>query len=62
MWARVGEYFLFEGGFKDYVRVENRLQEAKYLKNTKIGDEIDLLISEVNHDDFFIKGSLSELY
>jgi ribosomal protein S1 len=58
----VGEYFVFDAGFKDYVRVENRPNESKYLKNTQIGESIDILISEVNHNNFFIKGSLSELY
>jgi small subunit ribosomal protein S1 len=55
-------FFVFDGGYKDYVRVENRLSEAKYLKNTNIGDSVDVYISEINQDDFFIKGSIAELY
>jgi ribosomal protein S1 len=57
-----GDYFTFDGGFKDYVRIENRPSEAKYLKNTNIGDSVDLLIADVNEKAFIIKGSLSELY
>ena len=57
-----GDNFTFDGGFKDYVRVENRPNEAKYLKNTSIGDSLDIFITEVNQTQFLIKGSLSELY
>ena len=57
-----GDAFTFEGGFKDYVRVDNKPSESKYLKNTNIGDSLDILITEVNQKQFFIKGSLSELY
>lgn len=55
--------FVFEvPGYKDYVRVDNRNNEARYLKNTEIGDEIDLLIVEVNNTNFIIRGSISTLY
>lgn len=57
-----GDYFTFDGGFKDYVRVESRPSEAKYLKNTNIGESVDIFITEINEKDFIIKGSLSELY
>ena len=57
-----GDTFTFDGGFKDYVRVDNKPGEAKYLKNTNIGDSLDILITEINQKQFFIKGSLSELY
>lgn len=49
-------------GFKDDIRIEDRMSEAKYLKNTNTGDTIDVLIINVNNDDFFIKGSIAELY
>ena len=49
-------------GYKDHVRIEDRLSETKYLKNSNQNDVIDILITEVNHDNFFIKGSISELY
>lgn len=57
-----GEYFIFEHSFKDYIRVENRTHEAKYLKNTAIGDKVDVEITQVRDRDFIIKGSLSALY
>jgi ribosomal protein S1 len=53
---------MFEGDFKDYIRVENRPSESKYLKNTKIGDKVDVILVEVNEQNYFIKGSLSALY
>lgn len=56
------QHFLFDGNFKDVVRVENKQVEAKYLKNTNIGDHVDVYISEVNNDQFFIRGSVSEIY
>lgn len=58
-----GDSFIFNyNGYKDYIRVDNKISEAKYLKNTNIGESIDILISKVNHDDFYIRGSISELY
>ena len=49
-------------GFKDDIRIENKLSESKYLKNTKINDELDLLITNVDNDNFRIDGSISILY
>lgn len=49
-------------GFKDDVRVEDKPGEAKYLKNCNTGDEVDVLITEVNHGQYFIKGSIASLY
>ena len=57
-----GNYLVFDGGFKDYVRIENRLSEAKYLKNTNIGDSVDVYLLEINNTNFIIKGSIAELY
>jgi ribosomal protein S1 len=55
--------FTFEvPGYKDDVRIDNRLSESKYLRNSELGDVIDVLIIDVNHDDFYIKGSISTLY
>jgi ribosomal protein S1 len=55
-------YFIFDGGFKDFVRIENKPNEASYLKNTEVGDQLDVYITEINEDDFFIKASFVELY
>lgn len=49
-------------GFKDDVRVEDKPGEAKYLKNCSTGDEVDVLITEINHGQYFIKGSIASLY
>ena len=56
------EYHLFEANFKDYIRVENRINESKYLKNTSVGDKVDVAIVELRDKDFIIKGSISALY
>jgi small subunit ribosomal protein S1 len=53
---------IFNGEFKDYVRVENRPSESKYLVNTQVGDMVDVFISEVDEVNYFIKGSLVDLY
>jgi ribosomal protein S1 len=49
-------------GFKDSIHVEDRISEEKYLVNSNIGDTIDVLITSVDNDNFFIKGSIAELY
>lgn len=54
--------FNFDGGYKDFVRVEDRPSESKYLENIEIGDNIDLFIVDINEDNYHIKGSLVELY
>jgi ribosomal protein S1 len=56
------ESLMFEGGFKDYVRVDNRPSELKYLKSLNVGDNIDLLIHKVNNRDYIIEGSIAQLY
>ena len=49
-------------GYKDDIRVDNKLSESKYLKNSQFGEFIDVLIIDINHDNFYIKGSISTLY
>jgi len=56
------EFLIFDGKFKDYVRVENRPNESKYLKNTNIGDYIDVSIIDIDEVNYFIKGSIASLY
>jgi hypothetical protein len=46
-------YFNFDGGFKDFVRIEDKPSEAAYLKNTNIGDVLDVLITNIDEDNFF---------
>lgn len=60
--GNVNGYFVFDGNFKDYVRVEDRILEAKYLKNTQIGDSIDVFILAVDQDNYEIKGSIAAIY
>lgn len=61
--GKIGNQHIFSvDGYKDDVRVEDRLSETKYLKNSNTGDTIDVLITDVNHDNYFIKGSIAELY
>ena len=56
------DQFNFDAGFKDYIRVEAKPSEESYLKNTNIGDSVDVLVVDINQDNFFIKGSFVELY
>jgi ribosomal protein S1 len=49
-------------GFKDDIRVENKPSEAKYLVDTEIGEMVDVLITDVNNNHYYIKGSIAELY
>jgi small subunit ribosomal protein S1 len=59
----IGDSFIFSVvGYKDDIRVENKPSEAKYLKNLQKGDELDVLITNINHDEFLIKGSFVVLY
>jgi ribosomal protein S1 len=55
-------YLTFEGYYKDYIRVDNKPSEMNYLKTLNIGESIDVIITDVNENDYIIKGSLSELY
>lgn len=56
------QYVFSVSGYKDEIRIDNRLSESKYLKNLNIGDEIDVLISDVDNNNFMIKGSVSSIY
>jgi len=57
-----GQHTFSVPGFKDDVYVENRPGETKYLKNTQIGDKIDVLIVHIDDDNYHIKGSISAIY
>jgi ribosomal protein S1 len=57
-----GQHCFNVSGFKDWVRVDNRPAENKYLKNTKIGDKIDILISSIDNHNFLIQGSICGIY
>lgn len=49
-------------GLKDYIRVDNRPNESKYLKNLEEGDSIDVLITSIDGKDYFVTGSVCGLY
>ena len=57
-----GQHVFNVSGYKDDVRVDSRPGEDKYLKNTQIGDVIDILVTEVDNDDYHINGSISAIY
>lgn len=56
------DHFMFDGGFKDYVRVDNKPNEAKYLKNTNVGESVEVIVLETDEDNFIIKGSIATIY
>jgi ribosomal protein S1 len=57
------DYYIFSvDGLKDNIRIDFKPSESKYLKEFKIGDSTDIFISDVNEVNFFIKGSLVDLY
>lgn len=55
-------YHIFQyDGLKDDIYVENRTSENKYLKNTEIGDKLEVVITSIDRD-YFVRGSLAQLY
>lgn len=61
--GQLSQHHLFSvPGYKDCIRIEDRLSEAKYLKNSQVDDFIDVLIVDVNQDNYFIRGSIASLY
>ena len=57
-----GQFVFSVVGYKDDVRVDDKVGESKYFKNLNLNDMIDVLITEVNQDAFMIKGSVASLY
>ena len=57
-----GQFVFGVPGYKDDVRIDDRIGESKYFKNLNEGDVIDVLITDVNQDNFMIKGSVASLY
>lgn len=56
------QYVFSVVGYKDDVRIENKPGEAKYLNSIEVGEQVDLLITEVVQSTYFIKGSIASLY
>ena len=57
-----GQHIFSVRGFKDDVYVENKPGETKYLKNTQVGEIIDILIINIDDDNYNIQGSISAIY
>jgi ribosomal protein S1 len=57
-----GQFVFSVTGYKDDVRVDDKVGESKYFKNLNLNDMIDVLITDINQDAFMIKGSVSSLY
>ena len=61
--GKVADQYIFSvKGYKDDIRIDDKLSESKYLKSSTIGELVDVLITDVNNDNFMIKGSVSSLY
>jgi ribosomal protein S1 len=61
--GRTNDQFLFEiSGYKDFIRIDIRGNEEKYLKNAEIGDVIDVFILKVDNNNYMIKGSIATIY
>lgn len=57
-----GQFVFSVTGYKDDIRIDNKVSESKYFKNLNLNDMIDVLITEINQDNFMIKGSVASLY
>ena len=61
--GKMGDQHLFSVvGFKDDIRIEDKMSEDKYLKNSNVGDTIDVLILNINENNYFITGSIAAIY
>jgi ribosomal protein S1 len=49
-------------GLKDDIYVENRSSENKFLKNTEIGDTLEVVITSIDPISYFVRGSVSQLH
>jgi len=48
-------------GYKDFLYIENKLSDLNIIQNLKIDDEINVVVTEISDDPFFIKGSITDL-
>ena len=56
------DYHMFDGGFKDYVRVDNKNTESVYINGIESGSSMDVLVTSIKDTPFMIKGSVSSIY
>lgn len=47
--------------YKDFLYVENKLSDLKIIENLNVGDEIDVVVTEINENPFYIKGSITDI-
>lgn len=62
--GQTGDFFIFHlPGLKDDIRADYKSNEIKYLKNTEVGTDLDILITDIiDNENFQIRGSISALY
>ncbi len=56
------EFHMFDGGFKDYVRVDNKNSESVYIRDVEKGTFMDVLVVSTKDNPYIIKGSVSSIY
>lgn len=47
--------------YKDSIFIDNKSADLKIIENLKIGDQIDVMITDINDNPYQIKGSITEL-
>jgi len=61
--GKIADQYIFSViGCKDNIRIDDKISESKYFKSIEEGDSVDVLIVDINQDNFFIKGSVASLY
>lgn len=55
------EYLLSVNGYKDFIRVDDKGSELKYFSNMVEGDQIEVIITSVNNNNFSIRGSVDAI-
>jgi small subunit ribosomal protein S1 len=48
-------------GNKDFVYVENKISDSKIIDKLKVGNEIDVIITKISDNPFYIKGSITDI-
>ncbi len=48
-------------GYKDLVYIDNKLSDNKIIDSLRLGEEINVMISKINDNPFYIKGSITDI-
>jgi len=56
------DFVMFSPGLKDYIRVSDKPNEARYLAHKEVGEIVDVLITGIGQREFSIDGSIAVLY